>query len=396
MMKMRNRNISLLNLHAALQRYSNKTLDVFGGVYFYTHGVPFSVIALVWSASFLLRFLLRPLSIWLSDRIGLKKALILGTLASSGLFLVFNQVDGMNAWLGVFALYLAFYDILYWLPYHAYYAISGEEEHRGKQVALGVGLISIVQIVVPLAGALLATKFGFNYLYISAMICMVLSVIPVLFAKNISPGIKMSFKTALKEIDKRGLVMSIGNGIVNNGHDFIWMIVVFILAGSLVDFGGLITIQLLITAIVSYLVGHYMDKGKARWAARLGSLLLVAAIVSRSFWVTDASEIIFSSLVAALGGALLDMPYIVALYDFAHKSHNALWFHFFAEAGWDIGSFLVLVMAAALAALGVPLQHLMLLALPGLLIIDHVLKSRGAVKSSPNNTSATQHLAPLP
>lgn len=373
-------NITLLNFHAALQRYSNKTLDVFGGVYFLTHGVSFSVVALMFAGSFLIRFFLRLLSVRLSQKLGLKYSLIIGTLASSGLFLVFNQIDGLNVWLIVFAVFLAFYDILYWLPYHAYYAISGEQKHRGKQVAFGIGLINGVQILVPFGGAVLAANFGFNYLYISAMICMMLSVIPVLFSKDISPGPKMNFKSSLKDIDKRGFIMSIGNGAITNGHDFIWTIVVFMLAGSLVGFGALITLELLIIAIISYFIGHYMDKGKVKWALRVGIIILVSVIVARSLWVTSTPEIIASIIVAAFGSALIDMPYMVGMYNFSQASRNTLWFHFFAEAGWDIGGFVIMLTAGGLAALGVPLQYLMLLGLPGLFIIDHVLKQRIAYK----------------
>lgn len=369
---MRN-NTLLLNLHAALQRYSNKTLDVFGGVYFMAHGVPFSAVALMWSASFLIRFFLRPISVWLTGKIGLKYALVLGTLASSGLFLVFNYVDGVNIWLAVFAVYLAFYDILYWLPFHAFYAVSGKENRRGREVAIRVGLINVVQIIVPLGGALIASKYGFNYLYLSAMFCMMLSVLPVLMTQDKIPGAKMTLGNALKEIDKRGLVMSVGDGAVTNGHHFIWTIVMFGLAGSLVNFGALMTVELVLVAVISLVIGRGIDNGKARWAARLGIATLLIAMISRSSWITDPSEIILSSVIVAIGCALLDMPYTVSMYNFAQKSQNALWFHFFAEAGWDIGGFAVLIVAAGLAVLGVPLQYLVLLGLPGLWIIDRVL-----------------------
>lgn len=370
---MRNRNITLLNIHAALQRYSNKTLDVFGGVYFLSNGVPFPVVMLMWAASFLLRFLLRPLSVWLSGKIGLKWALIIGTLASSGLFLIFTQINGVNGWLAIFAVYLAFYDILYWLPYHAYYAASGEEDKRGRHVALGVSFVSIVQIIMPLGGALLATKFGFNYLYVSAMICMILSVIPVLFAHDIPLGKSMRLRQAWRETDRRGFIMAVGNGIISNAHDFLWTIVLFGLVSSLVNFGALLTIELLFTSIISLIIGRSIDNGKARWAARTGLVIIALVIVARSFWVTTTGQVIISNFVAALGGALLHMVYAVKLYNFAQKTENGLWFHFFAEAGWDIGSTIAVLLAAALYLAGVPVQYMMLFGIAGLLIIDWVL-----------------------
>lgn len=377
--KMRNRNITLLNMHAALQRYSNKTLDIFGGVYFLSNGVPFPAVMLMWAASFMVRFFLRPLSVWLSNKLGLKWALVIGTAASSGLFLVFTQVNGVNIWLAIFAVYLAFYDILYWLPYHAYYAASGEEDKRGRHVAWGVTLVNTVQIVMPLGGALLATKFGFNYLYASAMICMLLSVIPVLLTRNVPLGKQMRLKQAWQETDRRGFIMSVGNGLVENGHAFLWTIVLFGLAGTLIDFGGLLTIELLFVSIISLVIGRSMDNGKARWAARSGIIILAFVIIARSFWVTTTEQIIISSFVAALGGALLHMVYTVKLYNFAQKTESTLWFHFFGEAGWDIGSTIAALSAAGLFMLGVPIPHMMLLGIVGLLIIDWVLAGKSTV-----------------
>lgn len=381
MLEMRNHNMALLNVHAALQRYSNKTLDVFGGVYFLSNGISFPLVMLMWAASFLIRFLLRPLSVWLSVKLGLKWALTIGIVAGSGLFLVFTQVDGVNIWLAIFAVYLAFYDILYWLPYHAYYAASGEEERRGRHVAFGATFVNLVQIIMPLGGAVLATRFGFNYLYVSAMLCMILSVVPVLLTRDVPLGKQMRLRQAWKETDRRGFAMSIGNGLSENGHDFLWTIVLFILASNLVDFGGLLTLQLLLTSIVSLIIGHSIDKGRAGWATRAGVVIIALVIVARSFWVTTPTQVIVSSFVAALGVALLNMMYTVKLYNFAQKTESTLWFHFFAEAGWDIGSTIAMLLAAALFMLGVPIHYMMLIGIIGLVVIDQVL-----VEKSPATT----------
>jgi len=370
-----NRNITLLNLHSALQRFSNKTLDVFGAIYFLSLGISFPSVALAWIASFLIRFLLRPFSVWLSNRIGLRRALIFGTIFSSGLFLIFLLVDGVNIWLLVFALYLALYDILYWLPYNAYYAIAGDEKSRGKQVAFRSGLIDLVQIVVPILGAVLATAFGFWSLYVSAMICMLLSVIPIFFAKDESPGEKMNFRQAFTQVDKRGLIMQIGDGILVNAHSFLWTIVLFLLIGNLVGFGGLITFELLVTTVLSLVLGYFIDGGNGKWIARFGLAIVALVVITRSFWVTTLPQIFLVNFISAVGIAFYSMTYQVGIYNLAKRTPNTLWFHFFAEAGWDIGGALVFLIAAGLFVLGVELQHMILLALGGLLIVNYVLKS---------------------
>lgn len=369
-----NKEIALINLHTALQRYSNKALDVFGAIYFLNLGIAFHIVTLVWAASFVLRFLLRPLSLKFSERFGLKTALIFGTTISSGIFLIFPFVDGVNIWLFVFAVGLAIFDIFYWLPYHAFYTVIGDENKRGLQIALRSGLVDGAQILAPLLGGIMAAKLGFWALYGSAMLVMLVSAIPIFFMKDHSPGVKMGLREAMGRIDKRGLIMQIGDGIHNNAHFFLWTIVLFLLTNDFINFGALITFELFVTVILSFILGHYIDAGKGRWIAHMGPIFLAVAVLARVFWVTTIPQIILLNFVSAIGITFLAMPYQVSINNLAKRTHNALWFHFFGEIGWDIGAAFVFTTAALLSVCGVELRDIMLLALSGLVIVDHVLK----------------------
>lgn len=369
----KNKTVNLLNLHSGLHRFSNNIFDVFGAVYLLELGLSYPAVALAWVGSCIIRFLIRPISISVSQKIGLKKAMILGVMVNSGIFFALSQVTGLNGWLLFYMVYLALCDIFYWLPYHSYYAVAGDHEDRGKQVGVLFGLTTLLSMVAPLIGGILITQFSFSVLYVFATLVMLSATIPILFVPELSAGERMTFKDALKTVDKKGLLMQAGDGFLYM-HTFVWTIALFYLLGNYVTFGLLVTVQLFISAIMFLVLGYYLDKGKGRWIMGVGLCLLGFVILMRAFWVISIPQVIVIDVLFALAMTFYSSSFGVGLYTFAKRTPNTLWFHFFAECGWDIGATIALSASALLFVLGVPLKSVILFSLVGLLIVFSVLR----------------------
>jgi len=367
-----NKTINYLTLHSGIQRFSGNIFDTFGAIYFLNLGISFPIVAMTWAGSCILRVFLRPLSLLISQKIGLKLALIFGVCVSSGLFLVISNVNGVNNWLYFYILYLALCDITYWLPYHSYYAVAGDEDCRGKQVGTKIGFITLLRMSAPLIGGLIIINFGFLSLYITAMIVMLLSVFPLFFAQDMKPGKKMHFKEALKAIDKRGMIIQAGAGILFI-HTFVWTIILFYIAGNYITFGGLVTFELFITVALAILLGYLIDKGSGKGIMSIGLFITGIVIISRVFFVATVPTIIAIDIILAFGTIFYTSSYEVGFYNLAKQSGNTLWFIFFGELGWDLGAGLSLVLIAVLFIIGVPLQFLMIFSLPGLFVVYFVL-----------------------
>ncbi len=367
-----NKTINLLALHSGIQRFSGNIFNTFSAVYFLSIGISFPIIAMTWAGDCILRGILRPLSLLLSEKIGLKRALIFGVFVGSGIFLVISKVNGVNSWLYFYIFYLAICDITYWLPFHSYYAIAGDNSSRGKQVATMIGFITILQMTAPLIGGILITKLGFLSLYIAAMIIMLLSIFPLFFARDIKPGKPIHFKNAIKTIDKRGMVLQAGAGILSI-HSFVWTIVLYYLVRNYVTFGGLVTFELFITVALAILLGYLIDKGNGKRIISIGLIITGIVIISRAFFITTMPSIIIIDIILAFGTMFYSSSFEVGLYNIAKQSENTLWFNFFGELGWDIGAGLSFVLVAGFFTLGVPLRYLIVFSLPGLFAVYYVL-----------------------
>lgn len=369
----KNKIVNLLNIHSGLHRFSDNIFNVFGAVYLLQLGLSYPLVALAWIGSCVIRFLVRPISIILSQKAGLKKALIFGIFVNGGIFFALSKVTGLNGWLFFYMSYLALCDIFYWLPYHSYYAVAGDHADRGKQVGVLFGLITLLSMVAPLVGGILITHFGFSTLCVFATAIMLISSVPIFFLPVLSAGETMTFKSAYKSIDKRGLILQLGDGFMAM-HTFVWTIALFYLVGNYVTFGILTAFQLFMTSLMFLVLGYYLDKGKGKWIMFTGVVLIALVIILRAFWVTTIPQIIIIDIIFALAFTFHFSSFGVALYTLAKKTPNTLWFHFFAECGWDIGMATALSVSVILFIFGVPLKLVVLFSLVGVLIVFSVLK----------------------
>jgi MFS family permease len=265
-------------------------------------------------------------------------------------------------------------DIAYWLPYHAYYAIAGDLKSRGKQVGTRLGFITILKMISPLVGGIIITHWGFFSLYILATIIMFISIVPLLFIQDISPGESLNLSNALKKIDKNGFIMQFGDGILYL-HNFIWTIVVFYLVKNYVVFGGLITIELSISTLLCIILGSLVDKGKGKKITLIGMIILGIVILLRAFLIKTIPEIIISDIFIAFGSIFYSISFDVGFYNMAKRTPNTLWFHFFGELGWDVGAATSLILSAILFSFGVPLQYILVLSLGGIFIVNKILNN---------------------
>ncbi|MBU1177972.1 MFS transporter [Patescibacteria group bacterium] len=369
-----NKNINLLNLHAGLVAFGDNVIYIFGAIYFLQQGLSLPIVLLIWAAVHTARLVVRPLALKLIQAIGIKKGLIIGTLLYPGIFAIIAQVESLGFWLLAFIVYFAIIDNLYWLPYHVFFTTLGDNEHRGKQLGARESFITLMAAAAPILGGFLADRFGFGAIYFVTIFVMILAIFPLLFTPNIPKDIKLNYSQAFKKTDHHGFWVYAGWSLLYTAHEFLWIIVLFILVGEISIFGWLMGMELLLMIVFSLLLGHLTDKGKGWINILIAGVLLTIVIIARSFFISDILAIIIFEVVMALALCFFNVPTETGYYNLAQKSRSRLWFQTFGETGWDVGGLVALLSAAALVYSGVELRHVMPIALIGMLVIIFVLK----------------------
>lgn len=173
---------------------------------------------------------------------------------------------------------LAMSMMLFNVGYHLKFSGAVDGDHIGKEVGLRYMLDSLLQFASPFIGGVIISVFGFqnNFWVGSAMIF--LAVIPLIFfpERNLSQDLHLK---NLKEfiLNKNMIPFSLsGFGFATEKmvNIIIWPIFVFLSIGSIQNFGGLVSIGLLVGAIVTYFVGLLSDAGQRRQVLQASTILM--------------------------------------------------------------------------------------------------------------------------
>lgn len=340
-----NRNINLISIHSGILVIAEQMGFIFMGVYLYQVGLPLWQIFVAWSLNFFIRLIVRPLSIKSSFTFGLKTTLIIGAILYATVFSILTQVQGIDYWLAIFLIVWALTDCFYWLTFHTFFALHGDNEKRGKQMGFKMTLMLFAQLLAPLIAAILISISGFNSAFFTSAAIMFVSIIPLFFTSNIKIK-KTKWRKANKSLSKEGFWVYIGDAIFYN-QDLAWRLFLFIFISDVIQFGGLLSLAILFQMILSLFVGHFFDGGKGKNLLLIGMLFISIAELGRALFIKTIPEIIFFDLIFMLGLTFYRPTIDASLSNISKSAKHTLWYNYNSEIGWDIGS----IFAALLSAL---------------------------------------------
>ena len=354
--------VNRVHIHYAIQAFAQAAGGIFILAYLLKAGVPVPV-ALLFSAGIVgLRFLLRPLTLPLAKRFGVKPLLIAGAVISGIDYPLLALVDGPGPMLWAVCAFSSIGYLLYWLCYHAYFAALGEADDRGGQIGVREAAVALVGIVAPLMGAWGLTTIGSTPTFWLVGIVQMLSVIPLIGLPNVPVKAEIEGPAGATRM---ALGLMVADGVFASAYHYVWLIALFVaLSQSYVAFGAAWALAALVGAVSGMVLGRHIDMGHGRRATYIayGAAVIVVAMRAGSLdlpWLAVAANAAGSFLVAIVSPVLM-----TPVYNMAKASPCVMRFHIATEGAWDIGCFLGCVCAAAMAWAGLSLGVPILLGLP--------------------------------
>jgi hypothetical protein len=360
---LRNRSINWINLHSGIQALAQGMGGVFVLVFLLRAGVSIPAALCAMALIFAGRFAIRPAVIVAARRFGLKPLVISGNLVIALQYPLLAEVHGVDQSLLAYCLVAALGDTFYWTSYHAYFALLGDNEHRGHQISANVALATIVGIVAPLIGAWALVAVGPRLAFGATGLVQALAAVPLFATPNVAvpreaPG---AFRAALPGV---GLFMADGWFAVS--YELVWRIALFLsLGASLAAYGGAMALAALVGAVSGLLLGRHIDAGHGRRAVAIAFSVVAVTLVLRAVSVGTPWLAVAANSLSALASCLLGPVQMTPVYNIAKASPCALRFHVAAEGGWDVGCFSGCLVTAALVAHGATLSAVILLAFVG-------------------------------
>ncbi len=368
---LRNDAINRVNLHTGIEALAQSGGGVFLLVYLIRAGISVPLTLCTMAAILTARFALRPLILPLARHWGLKPLLIAGTIAMAAPYPLLAEVRGVGGALALLCLAGAVGGIFYWPAYNAYFAALGDAEHRGQQIAAREALVAGAAIVAPLLGAWALVAMGPRWMFACVGMVQALSALPLFGMPNVAVA-----RTAPGALRAAALGTALGaaDGWFDACFLYAWQIALFVTLGeSFAAYGGAMALAGLFGALFGMVLGRHVDAGHGRRAVAIAYSGMAAIVVLRSMSLGSPWLAVGANAFGALLGSLM-LPASTASYNLAKASPCPMRFQLAAEAGWDLGCVCALLIAAGLAAEGVPLARILLVGLPPLAVAAPLLR----------------------
>jgi MFS transporter, DHA1 family, inner membrane transport protein len=361
---LRNSTINLLNLHYGIHALALNAGGVFFVVFLLKAGV--STPAVLGAIGDILagRFLVRPLVLVFATRWGLRPLVAVGTLVSAVQFPLLAEVHGVDLALAAACLIASVGETFYWTTYHAYFASLGDTEHRGHQISAREAIASLAAIAGPLVGGWALATLGPRVAFTVVSVVQMLSAVPFLGTPNIAvaKSVPGAYRAAW-----RGVALFAADGWIGTGHVFVWPIALFMSLGeSFTAFGGALALAALVGTAAGLLLGRHIDAGHGVRAARLACGSYAVLTLFRALSTDNAALAVAANACGAIVACLYIPTLMTVVYNQAKQAPCTLRFHIATEGGWDVGGAAGCLVAAMLAAAGLPLAIIILLSLGGI------------------------------
>ena len=293
------RELNLIYLSVFLMTFAESLIAIFVPVYLYSLGYSVSLILFfyfLWSL-FFVTFSLTGAKI--VARIGIKHAILLSTPFALAYYLLLNFIDVSIGFFLLLPGLAASHAILYNYAFHLNFLKHSEEKRRGRQLAFLKILEVAATALGPLLGGFLIMKYGFFSLYFTAGLFLIGGAVVLLAVKEKYESFRFHLKGIGRYLlarENRGNFLSfIGYAVEASVNRNIWPIFLIILLVNARRVGTLVTLSVLTSAVVFYLVGQLTDrvdrKRLLKWATGFYFLAwLMRVFVNSGFrvWLVDS------------------------------------------------------------------------------------------------------------
>ncbi|MBU0707537.1 MFS transporter [Patescibacteria group bacterium] len=245
--------------------------------------------------------------------------------------------------------------MFYWVPYHTEFAQFTDRVNRGKQIGFLAAVSAIIGIITPVVSGFIISKFGYQVLIVLIIILVFLSVIPLLFTRQVKEKFTIGYIDTFKILftkHKRILLAYGAEGAEGAIGLAIWPIFMYkIFEGNYFDIGAISTVVIFATVVIRLFMGKYTDKLPKRRLLHWGTAVYSLGWIFKVF-VQTGFDLFLASTYHNLASAVMRTPFDALTYEqMADAGHYVDEMSVFREISLGIGR--IVMFALLLALVGV-------------------------------------------
>ncbi|MFC1613510.1 MFS transporter [Patescibacteria group bacterium] len=288
------REVSELYISISIKAFAVSMIAVFEPIFLYSIFNSIQKVILFYILVYLINFFILPLGAKISCKYGFEHAILFSVPAVIVYLFLLFQITNYHFLFYVAPIALAIYKSIYWTAHHADFAHYGKSSQRGSEVSVYYSLNALVKIVGPLIGGFIIAIFGFEVLFLLVSVIMFCSAIPLFTSKEIFQQSHLSYWKAIRRFFKpyANYTTRAKLAFMGYGADFVgmicWPIFIFMVVKDYKVMGILITLSLLVSCIISLIIGKAIDKKEGDKILKTSVILSFFTWIFRFFFPTIA------------------------------------------------------------------------------------------------------------
>ncbi|MBI4017668.1 MAG: MFS transporter [Candidatus Aenigmarchaeota archaeon] len=242
---------------------------------------------------------------------------------------------------------------LYWIGLHTDFILSADRKKEGAETGEMMAIANVASILGPLLGGIVIAKYGFHTLFLTSVIMIALSVLPLLRTKDtVKPSVN-PFATYIRAENVRYAWRFFVQGFHIIVDGLAWPIFIYANLSSFISVGTAGSLGLAGTALFSALLGKVVDATGSRRLLKLAALPL--AIV---YYLMPSATMAFVVFAVSIAQGFLmvgiNLPVYRSFVKYA-RENDALGYTLFRESIINVGKLVGLaLMVATLGSPGAP------------------------------------------
>lgn len=251
----------------------------------------FQYMVLYFGIGYFLYALFVPIGAKFLNYFGFRRGLRVSIFLGAFFYVVFYFVNQENMiYLIPLSIFIGLiYKMFYWVPFHIDFSKFSDKKNLGKEISFLEAVKDFIGVFIPIISGFLIVKFGFDILFIIAIIIYLISGIPYLMIPRTNEKFTWGYfytwkKYFSKEIIKDNLAFAFNGGEEAVGL-VVWPIFIFeILQGDYLKVGFIATLIVGVTVILQLLIGKYLNnKKREEYILKLGSVFYAIGWIFKIF-----------------------------------------------------------------------------------------------------------------
>jgi hypothetical protein len=211
---------------------------------------------------------------------------------------------------------------LFWQAYHYDFSKSKHKNEATKDVSKLYVMLAVLGAISPFVGGFIATNYGFGALYGLVIVLLFFVFIPLTKSTEKHIPKAFTFKNLKIKPIARDIISYGGNGIEATTSLIFWPLFIFLIVGTTEKVGLIASLALILTIIVTYIVGRRVNNQNRHKYIRTSSIL-DSIIYACLVFVDTFTQVLSLNFARSLVSSFRNAPYISEYYLHADEQSRA-------------------------------------------------------------------------